>query len=40
MGLVVGEVAGAETKRGKFNDSLRGGKGGALASLDGALEAN
>jgi len=31
--LVVGEVAGAETERGVLNDSLRGGKGGALAKF-------
>jgi hypothetical protein len=35
MVLVVGEVAGAETERGELNDSLRGGKGGALEKFGG-----
>ena len=34
-GDVVGLAAGAETERGEFNDSFRGGKGGALTNFGG-----
>lgn len=34
-GDVVGLAAGAETERGEFNDSFRGGKGGALKNFGG-----
>ena len=40
MVLVVGEVGGAETERGKLNDSLRGGEGGPSKMVRGALSCN